>query len=77
MNNEKHLKTWNAYQSAWAPVGVAERRELLAGRASNDIVFTDSAAQVHGAKALAERIGESQAQFPWRPLPQRQLPRAP
>ena len=64
MNDEKHLSTWNIYQSAWAPIGDAERRELLRQSVSDNIVYTDPASQVHGVKALAERIGKSQEQFP-------------
>ena len=76
MNDEKYLKTWNVYQSAWAPIGEAERRNLLRQSVSDDIVYTDPASKVHGMEALAERIGKSQEQFPGRPLSQRQLPRA-
>ena len=64
MNDEKYLKTWNAYQSAWAPISVAERRELLAKSVADNIVYTDPALQVDGVEALAERIGKSQEQFP-------------
>ena len=64
MNDEKYLETWKVYQSAWAPIGDAERRELLARSVADDIVYTDPASPVQGAAALAERIGNSQEQFP-------------
>ncbi|MGY2733829.1 nuclear transport factor 2 family protein [Sphingomonas sp. UYP23] len=64
MNDDKHLKTWNIYQSAWSPIGGTERRELLRQSVSDDIVYTDPASQVHGADALAERICKSQQQVP-------------
>ena len=64
MNDEKHLKTWKIYQSAWAPISDAERRELLRQSVSDDVVYTDPVSQVHGVDALAERIGKSQQQFP-------------
>lgn len=64
MNDDKCLDTWNAYQSAWAPIGDAERRERLAQSVADDIIYTDPASQVHGVAALAERIGQSQKQFP-------------
>ena len=64
MSDEKYLKTWNVYQSAWAPIGDAERRELLAQSVADDIVYADPASQMRGVTALAERIGKSQEQFP-------------
>lgn len=64
MNDDKYLKTWNVYQSAWAPIGDAERHELLAQSVAVDIVYADPASQVYGVTALAERIGKSQEQFP-------------
>lgn len=64
MNDEKHLNTWNVYQSAWAPISDAQRRELLAQSVSDDVVYTDPATRVHGVEALAERIAMSQEQFP-------------
>ena len=63
MNDHRYLDVWNVYQSAWAPIGDAERRELLARSVADDIVYTDPASQVHGVAALAERIGQSQQQF--------------
>lgn len=64
MNDDKHLQTWNVYQSAWAPISDEERRELLRRSVSDDIVYTDPGSQVLGADALAERIAKSQEQFP-------------
>ena len=63
MNSEACLETWNIYQSAWGPVGDAERRELLARSVSAEIVYTDPGSQVHGIEALAERIAASQQRF--------------
>jgi hypothetical protein len=64
MNDERHLRTWNDYQSAWAPIDEAKRRELLAASVSDDVAYTDPVSQVRGATALAERIAASQKQFP-------------
>ena len=64
MNDEKHLKIWNTYQSAWAPIGEEERRALLAESVADDVVYIDPASKVDGVEALAARIAESQEQFP-------------
>ena len=64
MNENRYLKTWNVYQSAWAPISEEERLDLLRRSVSDDVVYTDPGSQVHGAGALAERIGQSQMQFP-------------
>ncbi len=64
MNDEKHLKIWNVYQSAWAPIGEAEWRDLLRQSVSDDIVYTYPTSKVHGMEALAERIGKTKEQFP-------------
>ena len=63
MNNEALLETWSTYQSAWRPIGEAERRELLARSVSDEILYTDPASQVRGVDALAERIAASQERF--------------
>ena len=63
MNSERHLQTWNIYQSAWGPVGVTERRSLLSRSVADDIVYTDPSSQMHGVDELVERIAASQRQF--------------
>jgi hypothetical protein len=63
MNNEAHLKTWNAYQRAWGPVDESERAELLRGSVSDDILYTDPASQAHGAQELIARIAQTQQKF--------------
>lgn len=64
MSDQDCLKTWNTYQSAWGPVGEAERRELLAKSVSDDIAYTDPGSQTRGVDALAARIAASQRMFP-------------
>ncbi|MBK3662217.1 nuclear transport factor 2 family protein [Bradyrhizobium diazoefficiens] len=63
MNNEVHLKTWNAYQRAWGPVDETEREELLRASVSEDILYTDPSSQTRGLQELFARIGQSQQKF--------------
>ncbi|WP_246554004.1 nuclear transport factor 2 family protein [Bradyrhizobium ottawaense] len=64
MNDEARLKTWNAYQAAWGPVGESERRRLLEQSVAADCVYTDPGSQVAGREALMARIGQTQLKFP-------------
>ena len=64
MNSQARLGIWNIYQSAWGPVDDARRRELLSRSVADEIAYTDPFSQAHGIAALAERIGQSQEQFP-------------
>jgi hypothetical protein len=64
MKGQDHLETWNAYQSAWGPVGEQERRRLLERSVARNCVYTDPGSRAHGIDELAARIGQSQAKFP-------------
>ncbi|MGI4796427.1 MAG: hypothetical protein ACRYF2_23280 [Janthinobacterium lividum] len=63
MNDEKPLKIWTVYRSAWAPINVEERREMLDQSVAANIVYTDPGSQVHEMEALTERIDQSQGRL--------------
>jgi hypothetical protein len=63
MNNDTHLKTWNAYQRAWGPVHETEREELLRASVGEDVLYTDPSYQTHGLQELMARIAQSQQKF--------------
>ncbi len=64
MNSQACLKTWNIYQSAWASMDEAKRRELLTQSVTDEVAYTDPASEAHGVVELSERIARSQARFP-------------
>lgn len=56
--------TWNAYQSAWADVSLAQREQLLTDSVVEDCQFNNPTAEGHGRNNLLTHIGVFQTQFP-------------
>jgi SnoaL-like protein len=56
------------YLKAWNATDAAERADLLARVATDDIRYVDPLADVTGRDALGAVIGQVQAQFPGMPL---------
>lgn len=63
MNEETCMKTWKAYQDAWADVTPVERERLLRQSVTEDVAFASPVAEGKGFAALLEHLGDFQKQY--------------